>query len=229
MKLNKINKFYMTFYMAILILLPYATYKIEAGSYKPISTVEEFNEIDRSTKPVIVMFSAPWCGPCKAMEPHFNSAAHENPNINFYKVDTSKPGLDKIADQYGIKGLPTSCFIYNREELNRISGGLSKRDLTNEVNSFISLIKKCQEVKKEPRKTKEIAKPLINTRKIETKKNIDNLTKEAKEATQEKKTAELKKEQMVQMTETNWNKIKEILEGLNKPGYKELINSVKLV
>lgn len=224
MNFKKINKIY----MAILLTLPFVSYKIEAGSYKPVTTVEEFNEIDRNTKPVVVMFSAPWCGPCRGMEPHFNSVAQENPNINFYKVDTSKPGLDRIADQYGIRGLPTTCFIYNKEELNRVSGGLSKRDLVNELNNFMNSVKKCQELEKKPIQKKETVKPIINARKIETEKNIDNLTKKAPEKAT-KKAIEVKKEQMVQMTEANWNKIKEILEGLNKPEYKELINNVKLV
>ena len=40
-----------------------------------VSSVEDYNKHYESDTPMVTMYSAEWCGPCKQMKPHYYSAA----------------------------------------------------------------------------------------------------------------------------------------------------------
>jgi thioredoxin 1 len=67
-----------------------------------------------SPRPVVVDFSAEWCGPCKAMEPLMKALATEYAGrVTFAKVDVdSSPTL---AARYGVRAVPTVMVVANGE------------------------------------------------------------------------------------------------------------------
>jgi thioredoxin 1 len=57
---------------------------------------------------VIVDWSAPWCGPCRMMAPHFESAAAQHPGVCFVSVNTEgTPANAALALEAGITAYPT--------------------------------------------------------------------------------------------------------------------------
>ncbi len=70
-----------------------------------IQIMETFSKIINDEKPVLVDFSAEWCGPCKMMAPELKRFANENKNIRVLKVDIDKNPAS--ANEFNIQGVPT--------------------------------------------------------------------------------------------------------------------------
>jgi thioredoxin 2 len=79
--------------------------------------------VQRTGLPVLADFWAPWCGPCRAMAPHFERAAAElKVRVRLVKVNTEEaPGL---AQRYGIRAIPTLVLFKGGVEAKRMSGAL---------------------------------------------------------------------------------------------------------
>ena len=79
--------------------------------------------VQRTELPVLVDFWAPWCGPCRAMAPHFERAARSlKDRVRLVKVNTEDaPGL---AARYNIRAIPTLVLFRNGVEQKRVSGAL---------------------------------------------------------------------------------------------------------
>lgn len=82
----------------------------------------------KSEKPVLVDFSATWCGPCRAMEPALKTVAADNKdNVLVVKVN-----VDDAADlctKYGVRAVPTLVLFKNGEIVQQRTGALSRKDL----------------------------------------------------------------------------------------------------
>ena len=86
------------------------------------------SEVIDSTAPVLVDFSAVWCGPCKMLDPIVKQLAGEwGGKVKVVKIDADQnPG---IVMKYGVMGIPTLLFFKGGEIKERVTGYMPKEKL----------------------------------------------------------------------------------------------------
>jgi len=88
--------------------------------------------------PALVDFGAPWCGPCRIIEPVVEELADKyDGKMIFAKVNTDEN--QETPGKYGIRGIPTLIFFSGGEEVDRIVGLVPKPALIEKVEQMIEL------------------------------------------------------------------------------------------
>lgn len=67
------------------------------------------------------VFSAPWCGPCKSMEPHLQELANRGHLITKIDIDAQPT----IAAMHGVRGVPTLKLYKDDQLLRSHTGAMS--------------------------------------------------------------------------------------------------------
>jgi thioredoxin 1 len=82
-------------------------------------------DVVQAGKPVIVDFWAPWCGPCKAIEPILDELAAGSARAGFVKVDIDQN--PQIAARYGVLSIPTVILFDGGEPQVTVVGARPKK------------------------------------------------------------------------------------------------------
>lgn len=94
-----------------------------------------FQEVINSDKPVLVDFSAEWCGPCKMMAPILKEAKDAlGDKATIIKVDVDRNR--EAAERFQIQGVPTIILFKNGQVKWRQSGVVPANTLVQIVNQY---------------------------------------------------------------------------------------------
>ena len=84
-------------------------------------TSEIFETLLTDGKPVMVDFSATWCGPCKRIAPFVDTLAEKYAEqAHVVKCDIEE--CEELALRYGIRNVPTILFIKGGEIVDKQVG-----------------------------------------------------------------------------------------------------------
>lgn len=103
---------------------------------KNLSDAEFDDTLAAATNPVLVDFSATWCGPCKALTPTIEAIANEYAGkMDVYKVDIDE--AESATARFGIASVPTVVFFRNGKEVDRFLGALDPRTVKQRVERVL--------------------------------------------------------------------------------------------
>ena len=100
-------------------------------------TIENFNNIVDTDKPVILDFWAPWCAPCRMLGPILERIAEKYGD----KVTVGKINVDEqqeLGQHFQIRGIPNVMIAKDKQVLHNLVGVRSEREYVDILDSMIN-------------------------------------------------------------------------------------------
>jgi thioredoxin len=99
-------------------------------------TDETFDsEVLHAERPVVVDFWAPWCGPCKAIEPALVELTAESGAADLVRIDID--ANPRTASRYGVLSLPTVILFAAGEPRETVYGARPKRHFAKAFAAYL--------------------------------------------------------------------------------------------
>ena len=93
-------------------------------------------EVINSDVPVLVDFWAPWCGPCRIVDPVVEEIAGEyDGRLKVGKLNTDDNR--EVAAKFGVMSIPTIMVFKGGEVKERIVGAQPKKAITDKIDSVL--------------------------------------------------------------------------------------------
>lgn len=129
-------------YLMIILCMSFSACGSNPNKNQPAAVAEqgEISQTDsklvNDSLPVIIDFSATWCGPCRKFAPIFHELKEEfSKDINFVTVDIDQ--YPELANKFGIEAVPTIVFLNSdKKEVHRITGAPDKQTMLQYITSL---------------------------------------------------------------------------------------------
>ncbi len=102
-----------------------------------IITDQNFESISAEGLPLVIDFSATWCGTCKKIAPIIDELAAEyEGRVNICKCDVDDN--DDLTSQFGVRNVPSIFFIKNGEIVDKHVGAGTKQMFAEKIEALLS-------------------------------------------------------------------------------------------
>ena len=96
----------------------------------------DFDQLFNYSGPVLVDYTASWCGPCKLISPLIDKLAEEYEG----RAKVVKLNLDdnqQSAKKFGIKSIPAVLIFKNGEEVERLIGKATYETFSQALEKYL--------------------------------------------------------------------------------------------
>jgi len=94
------------------------------------------DEVLKSTLPVLVDLWAPWCGPCRMVEPVVDKLAEKyDQRFKFCRLNVDQN--PQTATNYQIMSIPTLIFFKDGKIVDRVIGAVPERVLEPKIEALL--------------------------------------------------------------------------------------------
>lgn len=101
-----------------------------------IITDANYAELEATGLPIVIDFSATWCGPCKKIAPIIDELAGEyDGRVVIGKCDIDDN--DELTAKFGIRNVPTVIFIKNGQVVDKQVGAASKSTFAEKIEGIL--------------------------------------------------------------------------------------------
>lgn len=101
-----------------------------------VLTEENFDEVIRNNKLVLIDCWAEWCAPCHLYEPIYKKVAEKYKGKAVFgrlNVDENQ----KIADKYSVLNIPTTLIFVNGQLVDSLVGAVDEDTLESTINKYL--------------------------------------------------------------------------------------------
>lgn len=99
--------------------------------------MSKFAELLKTPGPILVDFSAEWCGPCKQLKPILDQVKNMvGDNAKIIKIDVDKN--KSLSEKLQIRSVPTLILFKDGKSVWRQSGVIPAKTLAGIINQYKS-------------------------------------------------------------------------------------------
>jgi thioredoxin 1 len=91
-----------------------------SSKIQPLNALNFDTQVLRAAGPVLVEFTATWCGPCKVQAAILAQVAERSPELVVGAVDVDD--CPELAAEFGVRGMPTLIAFQDGKETARRLG-----------------------------------------------------------------------------------------------------------
>lgn len=97
---------------------------------------QNFEELLNAGMPLVIDFSATWCGPCQKIAPIIDELATEyEGKVNICKCDVDEN--DGLTSRFGIRNVPTIIFLKGGEVVDKQVGAAPRQTFVDKINGLL--------------------------------------------------------------------------------------------
>ena len=97
------------------------------NSITQLNTIADISEYVKVNDLVLLDFWAPWCGPCRSMEPVLKELALEQSTVKIAKVNVDE--VADVSETFKIRSVPMLVLMKNNEIVKSKTGAIDKTSL----------------------------------------------------------------------------------------------------
>ena len=95
------------------------------------------SEVEQAGRPVVVDFWAPWCTPCRVMEPILDELASQHGDrVAFMKLNVDEN--QETAGRLEVLSIPTLMVFEGGEVRKKLIGAVPRRRLEDELSNWLT-------------------------------------------------------------------------------------------